>query len=56
MGGRGSILGIMLGTALIYTIHDLLLLLRAPGFYFEMFVGGVIVLAVVINVTIRNSI
>ena len=52
MGGRGSILGIMLGTALIYTIQDLLLLLRAPGFYFEMFVGGLIVLAVIINDTI----
>ena len=56
MGGRGSILGIMLGTALIYTIQDLLLLLRAPGFYFEMFVGGLIVLAVIINVTIRKRI
>ena len=56
MGGRGSIIGIMLGTALIYTIQDLLLLLRAPGFYFEMFVGGLIVLAVIINVTIRKRI
>ena len=56
MGGRGSILGIMLGTALIYTIQDLLLLLRAPGFNFEMFVGGLIVLAVIINVTIRKRI
>ncbi len=56
MGGRGSILGIMLGTALIYTIQDLLLLLRAPGFYFEMFVGGLIVMAVIINVTIRKRI
>ena len=56
MGGRGSILGIMLGTALIYTIQDLLLLLRAPGFYFEMFVGGLIVLAVIINDTNRKRI
>ena len=56
MGGRGSIIGIMLGTALIYTIQDLLLLLRAPGFYFEMFVGGLIILAVIINVTIRKRI
>ena len=56
MGGRGSIIGIMLGTALIYTIQDLLLLLRAPGFYFEMFVGGLIILAVIINVSIRKRI
>jgi len=54
MGGRGSIIGIMLGTALIYTIQDLLLLLRAPGFYFDMFVGGLIVLAAITNVALRK--
>jgi len=56
MGGRGSIIGIMLGTALIYTIQDLLLLLRAPGFYFDMFVGSLIVIAVITNVAIRKRI
>ena len=55
MGGRGSILGIALGTALMFTIQDVLLLLRAPGFYFEMFVGGLIVFAVVMNSFIRRS-
>ena len=54
MGGRGSIIGIMLGTALIYTIQDLLLLLRAPGFYFDMFVGGLIILAAITNVALRK--
>ena len=54
MGGRGSIIGIMLGTALIYTIQDLLLLLRAPGFYFDMFVGGLIVVAAITNVALRK--
>ena len=56
MGGRGSIIGIMLGTALIYTIQDLLLLLRAPGFYFDMFVGSLIVIAVITNVALRKRI
>ena len=56
MGGRGSIIGVMLGTALIYTIQDLLLLLRAPGFYFDMFVGSLIVIAVITNVAIRKRI
>lgn len=55
MGGRGSILGIFLGSALMFTIQDVLLLLRAPGFYFEMFVGGLIVVAVVMNTYIRRS-
>ena len=53
MGGRGSIIGIMLGTALVYTIQDILLLLRAPGFYFDMFIGGLIVLAVITNTLLR---
>lgn len=53
-GGRGSILGVVLGTALMYTIQDLLLLLRAPGFYFDMFVGGLIVISVITNMAIRR--
>ena len=53
MGGRGSIVGVVLGTALIYTIQDILLLLRAPGFYFDMFVGGLIVIAAISNQMLR---
>lgn len=55
MGGRGSILGIVLGTCLMYTIQDVLLLLRAPGFYFEMFVGALIVISVIVNMAIRRK-
>ncbi|HTW27761.1 MAG TPA: ABC transporter permease [Acetobacteraceae bacterium] len=54
MGGRGSIIGIVLGTALVFTINDILLLLRAPGFYFDMFVGALIVGAVIMNHAIRR--
>lgn len=54
-GGRGSILGVVLGTALVFTIQDILLLLQAPGFYFDMFVGALIVIAVIMNTAIRNS-
>jgi simple sugar transport system permease protein len=54
-GGRGSILGIMLGTALMFTIQDVLLLLQAPAFYFEMFVGALIVIAVILNTTMRRT-
>ena len=54
-GGRGSILGIVLGTALVFTIQDVLLLLRAPAFYFDMFVGGLIVIAVIMNTAIRRG-
>lgn len=54
-GGRGSILGILLGTALVFTIQDALLLLQAPAFYFEMFVGTMIVIAVVMNTAVRRG-
>jgi simple sugar transport system permease protein len=54
-GGRGSILGVVLGTMLIFTIKDVLLLLQAPGFYFDMFVGALIVFSVVLNTFIRRT-
>ena len=54
-GGRGNILGIFLGAALIYTIQDLLLLLRAPGFYLNVFVGLLIVGVAILNESIRQA-
>ncbi len=54
-GGRGTILGIFLGAALIYTIQDVLLLMRAPGFYLDVFVGVLIVGAAVFNEAIRQQ-
>lgn len=48
-GGRGAILGVFLGAALIYTIQDILLLARAPGFYLDIFVGLLIVGAAIFN-------
>ena len=53
-GGRGSVIGVFLGAALIYTIQDVLLLLRAPGFYLDIFVGALIVGAVVLNQTVQG--
>lgn len=54
-GGRGAILGIVLGAALIHTIQDVLLLARAPGFYLDIFVGGLIVGAAIFNQMIRSQ-
>ncbi|HVO71482.1 MAG TPA: ABC transporter permease [Aggregatilineaceae bacterium] len=54
-GGRGSILGMALGAALIYTIQDILLLARAPGFYLDIFVGLLIVGAAIFNQMIRRQ-
>ncbi len=53
-GGRGAILGIVLGAALIHTIQDILLLARAPGFYLDIFVGVLIIAAAIFNQTLRG--
>jgi ribose/xylose/arabinose/galactoside ABC-type transport system permease subunit len=47
-GGKGTILGIFLGSCLIYWIQDVLLLAGAPGYYLTAFVGVLIVAAAVI--------
>jgi len=48
-GGRGAIIGIVLGTVILQTVRDVLVLSGAPGAYLDMFVGGVIVVAVILN-------
>ncbi len=52
-GGRGSILGIVLGSALIFWIRDVLLLLGAPGFYIDAPIGILIISAVAIYEVLR---
>lgn len=44
-GGSGTILGIMIGAALIYWIQDVLLLAAAPGYYLTAFVGALTIVA-----------
>jgi simple sugar transport system permease protein len=52
-GGRGTILGIVLGSALIYWISDVLLLVGAPGFYITAPVGILIIAAAAIYEILR---
>lgn len=53
-GGRGTMLGIVLGSALFYTIQDVLLLLRAPGYYLDLFVGVLVIGAAGLNQLARG--
>jgi simple sugar transport system permease protein len=55
VGGKGTILGAFLGAALMYTIQDVLLLLRAPGHYLQMFVGIIIVSAAALNEAMKSE-
>lgn len=54
-GGVGSMLGVLFGTALLFTIQTVLFLLRAPGEYLDAFVGLLIVVAVVFNRVTRKE-
>jgi simple sugar transport system permease protein len=53
-GGRGTILGTVLGSALIFWIRDVLLLLGAPGFYIDAPIGVLIIGAVAIYELLRS--
>ncbi|MDR7187110.1 simple sugar transport system permease protein [Microbacterium trichothecenolyticum] len=48
-GGRGSIIGMVIGAALIRLIENGLILAKAPGFYIQLFVGLIIVIAAIFN-------
>ena len=54
-GGRGAVVGIVLGAALLQLVQDAIILARLPGFYLDMFVGMMIVLGVVLNQAVRRE-
>lgn len=53
-GGRGTVLGIVVGACILYMVEDVLLLLRAPGFYLDVFVGAILVIAVIANTALAR--
>ncbi len=54
-GGRGSVVGIVLGAVVLQLVQDGIILSRLPGFYLDLFVGLMIVLGVVINQAVRRK-
>lgn len=53
-GGRGAVIGIVLGAAVLQLVQDVIILARFPGFYLDMFVGMMIVFGVVMNSAVRK--
>jgi simple sugar transport system permease protein len=51
-GGRGAILGMVLGAVLIETVDNVLVLVDAPETIFKGFLGAVTILAVILNTVI----
>lgn len=54
-GGRGAMLGAVLGAAFIYTLSDILILMRFPGYYLDTFIGIFLVAAVIVNQKLDRS-
>ena len=54
LGGRGAILGMVLGAALIDTVDNLLVLISAPETVFKGFLGATIIVAAVLNALIQR--
>jgi simple sugar transport system permease protein len=48
-GGRGTVLGIFLGSILLYWIQDVLLLLGVSGFYLYGFIGALVIVSAVLH-------
>ncbi len=48
-GGRGAVLGMILGAALIETVDNVLVLINAPETIFKGLLGAIIIAAVVLN-------
>jgi len=55
-GGAGSVLGAMLGAVLMSMINSGLILAGAPTFWYQTFVGAIVIIAVVINTSISRRV
>lgn len=49
-GGRGTIVGTVMGVVILFSVENILILMRAPSFWFRLFVGIVIVLSVAAHI------
>ncbi|MEY4910012.1 MAG: hypothetical protein RL260_3730, partial [Pseudomonadota bacterium] len=48
-GGRGNVLGMVLGATLLVVVENLLVLVRAPGEYSPAFIGAIVIASVIFN-------
>lgn len=53
-GGSGTIVGTVMGTIIIFSVENILILSRAPAFWFRTFVGVIIILAVSAHILIQG--
>jgi simple sugar transport system permease protein len=54
-GGAGTIVGTIMGTIIIFSVENILILSRAPAFWFRFFVGVIVIVAVSAHILIRGK-
>ena len=54
LGGRGSALGTLLGAFLVALLYNILILLEASSYWQNIFVGGLILLAVIVDALLQR--
>ncbi len=55
LGGRGSALGTLLGAFLVALLYNMLILLEASSYWQNIFVGGLILLAVAVDALLQHA-
>jgi ribose/xylose/arabinose/galactoside ABC-type transport system permease subunit/ABC-type multidrug transport system ATPase subunit len=55
LGGRGSALGTLLGAFLVALLYNMLILLEASSYWQNIFVGGLILLAVTVDALLQRA-
>ena len=53
-GGYGSVVGTLLGVAMLAMIKSGLFLAQVPGYWFQAIVGGIILIAVIVNTMVQR--
>ena len=53
-GGAGTIVGTVMGTIILFTVENILILSRAPAFWFRFFIGVIVIVAVTAHILIQG--
>jgi simple sugar transport system permease protein len=53
-GGSGTMVGTVMGVIIIFAVENILILSRAPAFWFQLFLGVILLLAVIAHLLIQG--
>jgi simple sugar transport system permease protein len=53
-GGSGTMIGTVMGTVIIFAIENIIILMRAPAFWFRTFIGIIVIVAVTAHILIQG--